>query len=446
MNPNLALIERRVPRYTSYPTVPHFTAEVGAKVYAGWLDKLPEATTLSLYIHIPFCEELCLYCGCHTRAVRRRDPIDRYINWLLDEIKLVGSLIRSRSVVHLHWGGGTPSIIGDASFVKIVENIAQAFDVSMIKEHAIELDPRRVTRLLARTLATIGINRVSLGIQEFSPRVQNAIGRIQPLEVVEQAVDVLREENIDHINVDLMYGLPRQTSRDVMRSAILAASFNPDRLALFGYAHVPWLKKHQRLIDQTTLPDPTERIAQTRIASDTLVSMGYARVGLDHFAYPTDELAVAARLGRMHRNFQGYTTDDADVLIGLGTSAISRLPQGFVQNAVDTASYARAIEGGRLATARGIALTPDDCLRGWIIERLMCDLSVDFDTAGCEIDSEKLFASEIDSLRPLEQAGLVFLERRRISVTEMGRPYVRLVAATFDSYLTNNLARYSIAV
>jgi oxygen-independent coproporphyrinogen-3 oxidase len=441
MSKTVALAERNVPRYTSYPTAPHFSAAVGPQVYADWLGALPREARLSLYIHVPFCTELCFYCGCNTRAVRKRAPIDAYAGRLLDEIALLAGLA-GRKLTHLHWGGGTPSILGPAWLETIAAQLASIFDLSALQEHAIELDPRRLDKPLVRSLAAIGVNRASLGMQDASPYVQQAIGRVQPFKLVERAADWLREEGIANLNIDLMYGLPAQTLADVERSAALAASLQPSRLALFGYAHVPWFKTHQRLIDTASLAGPAARIEQVRVASQTLAVHGYVPIGLDHFALADDELATAQRGGRLHRNFQGYTTDEADALLGLGASAIGKLPQGFVQNAVDIAGYSRAVEAGSLATVKGVPLSDDDRMRAGIIERLMCDMALDLDAAAPGTD----FAAEIDGLAGLRDAGMVQIEGRRIVVTEEGRPFVRLVAAAFDAYLPQNRSRHSIAV
>ncbi len=437
----LALAERNVPRYTSYPTAPHFSAAVGPETYAEWLSQLPRAATLSLYIHVPFCAELCLYCGCNTRAVRRREPVDSYAERLIDEIALLGGL-RGRKLTHLHWGGGTPSMLGPQWLETIAARLASLFDLSNLKEHAIELDPRRLDKPLVRTLASIGVTRASLGVQDVSPHVQRAIGRVQPFDLVERAADELRAVDIDMLNIDLMYGLPEQTTREVARSAELAASLAPQRLALFGYAHVPWFKTHQRLIDEPALPGMNERLQQAQVAAETLCGLGYQAVGLDHFALPDDELAAAAREKRLRRNFQGYTADDADALIGLGASAIGRLPQGFVQNAPDTAGYARAVAEGRFAAVKGIALSGNDRLRASIIERLMCDLEIDLDAFG----GASGFTAEICALRALAEQGLVHIDGRHIVVTETGRPFVRIAASVFDAYLAASAKRHSAAV
>jgi oxygen-independent coproporphyrinogen-3 oxidase len=441
MSKRFALAERNVPRYTSYPTAPHFSAAVTATMYGEWLAALPAATTLSLYIHVPFCTELCHYCGCNTRAVRKREPIDAYAERLLQEIALLGSL-RGRKLTHLHWGGGTPSILGPQWLETIAAEIASQFDFSDLKEHAIELDPRPVDRALVRSLEEIGVTRASLGVQDVSPHVQRLIGRVQPFEMVERTADWLREAGITNLNIDLMYGLPGQGVAEVARSAELAAGLGAQRMALFGYAHVPWFKTHQRLMDEAALPGFAERLAQAEVAADTLSGLGYARVGLDHFALPDDELAVAAREKRLRRNFQGYTTDVADALIGLGASAIGRLPEGFVQNAPDLGGYTRAVAAGEFPIAKGLAFTDEDRLRGDMIERLMCDLALDLDVYG----GRDRFAAEFAELRPLADAGLIAIDDARIRVTEAGGPFVRIAAAVFDTYLAAGQKRHSVAV
>jgi oxygen-independent coproporphyrinogen-3 oxidase len=442
MTTSLALAERNVPRYTSYPTAPHFAAAVGPNAYAEWLEALSREASLSLYVHVPFCTELCHYCGCNTRAVRKREPVDAYAGRLLEEIALLAAL-KGRKLTHLHWGGGTPSILGPQWLETIAARLASLFDLSGLKEHAIELDPRRLDRPLLRTLAAIGVNRASLGVQDVSPHVQQLIGRVQPFEMVERAAAGLREAGIANLNIDLMYGLPGQGTREVARSAELSASLNPQRLALFGYAHVPWFKTHQRLMDDAALPGVEARLEQAQVAAETLQSFGYRLIGLDHFALPGDELAVAAAEHRLHRNFQGYTVDDADALIGLGASAIGKLPQGFVQNAPDLAGYSRSVSGGRFATVKGLALSDDDRLRGHIIERLMCDLAIDLDTVAGDAVA---FADELAALKPLADEGLLTIAGARVTVTERGRPYVRIAAAAFDAYLKTGQKRHSVAV
>jgi oxygen-independent coproporphyrinogen-3 oxidase len=447
ISPAIALAQQSVPRYTSYPTAPHFSSAVGPQAYEAWLSALPSDAALSLYFHVPFCTNLCHYCGCHTKAARRRAPVEAYVERLADEIRLVSERIGGGKVVHVHWGGGTPSIMGARRMAQLFARINDEFELGNGCEHAIELDPRYVTQELAHALAAIGVNRASLGVQDFGAHIQQAIGRVQPYDAVKRAVLELREAGIERINLDLMYGLPGQTADDLRRTAALAVALYPDRLAYFGYAHVPWLKPHQRLIDETRLPGPSERLEQAKAAHEVLVSSGYLAVGLDHFAWPDDDLAVAAAAGRLHRNFQGYTTDCADALIGFGASAIGVFAQGFVQNATDIAGYGRAIASGRLATARGVALSADDRLRGRIIERIMCDFSADLDAILDDASkADNRFEADLNSLLPLAAQGLVRLEGRRITVTEQGRPFIRLVAAAFDAYLPQARARHSVAV
>jgi oxygen-independent coproporphyrinogen-3 oxidase len=440
------MLERAVPRYTSYPTAPNFSAAVDANVYRSWLAGLPGKATLSLYLHVPFCRELCHYCGCHTKATLRDEPIEAYAQRLVEEIALVASHAGRRKVTHIHWGGGTPSILDDHLLKFITDELTHRFDLSAVREHAIELDPRYVTRPLLQALRDIGVNRASLGVQDFSAHVQQAAGRIQPFDTVKAAVELLNDFGIDRINIDLMYGLPKQTVADVRRTATLAHALKPQRVAVFGYAHVPWFRPQQRLIEQSDLPSSPERLAQAEAAHETLVQFGYRPVGLDHYAKADDQLA--AKSGRLQRNFQGYTDDDADALVGLGASAISRLPQGFAQNSPAVGNYSRAIAESKLATMKGIALSDEDRLRGSIIERLMCDMAVDLDAiaheSGFVIATD--FSDELDSLRPFQENGSVLIDGRRIRITEKGRPYMRLVASVFDTYLTRAKSRHSVAV
>ncbi len=441
MNRPFALAERNVPRYTSYPTAPHFGTAVTPAIYRQWLQTLPRDATLSLYIHVPFCQELCHYCGCNTRAVRKREPVDAYAEELQKEIALL-SLLAGRKLTHLHWGGGTPSILGPRWLETISAKLATLFDLSALNEHAIELDPRRVDRPLIDALKRIGVTRASLGVQDVSDDVQRLIGRVQPFVLVERAAEGLRDAGIRDLNVDLMYGLPGQTVAHVRDSAKRAAALKPQRLALFGYAHVPWFKTHQRLIDETKLPGLTDRLEQAGAAAETLSAAGYEIIGLDHFALPDDSLAVAARAKRLRRNFQGYTADEADALIGLGASAIGRLTQGFTQNAPDLAGYSRALAAGEFPIVKGLALTDDDRLRAGMIERLMCDLELDLTMFG----GRDRFTAEIELLAPLVDAGLAHLEGERIVMTAEGRPYVRIAAAAFDAYLGAGQKRHSLAV
>jgi len=317
--------EQKVPRYTSYPTAPHFHANVDHTVYSGWLSEIPTDATLSLYLHVPFCTSLCIYCGCHTQVARRKDPLRDYVTLLGRELELILQRTPARKIVRIHWGGGTPSAIGADALVEIMEQLSRVADVSQVREHAIELDPRHVRPELIHTLAAIGVNRASLGVQTFAPHVQAAMGRVQPFATVRRAVDRLREAGIGNVNFDLMYGLPRQTITDLHETVDLAVALDPQRLALFGYAHVPWFRPRQRLINEADLPGVMERFNQMSTARQRLYRRGFVPIGLDHFALPSDALAVAARASRLRRSFQGYTDDDSAVLIGFG-GLIHRTP------------------------------------------------------------------------------------------------------------------------
>lgn len=443
----LILAERAVPRYTSYPTAPHFSPSVDGAVAARWMSELSPDASLSLYLHVPFCSAICTYCGCNTKAVRRDAPLADYAATLETEIDLVAAATRARRVTHIHWGGGTPSLLGPDRLRHLAARLRARFDLSAIGEHAIELDPRTVDADLVEGLAAMGVTRASLGVQDLNEHVQREIGRIQPFEVVERAVELLRGAGIGAINLDLMYGLPFQGDVDVERTARFAAGLGPSRLAIFGYAHVPWMKAHQRLIDAATLPGASERLAQADVARRTLESLGYVAIGLDHFARPDDELAIAARAGVLRRNFQGYTVDNADALLPLGASSIGNLPQGFVQNAPDVGGWRRAIQEGRLATAKGLAICDDDRLRAAAIERLMCDFTLDYGGLAREATGDDTALDDAtEEIDRLSRDGVVAREGRLLRVTDSGRPFVRLAAAAFDAYLRAGKARHSVAV
>jgi oxygen-independent coproporphyrinogen-3 oxidase len=439
---------RNVPRYTSYPTAPQFTPAVDGAVYADWLGGLDPAATVSLYLHVPFCRTICHYCGCTTRASRRDEPIAAYAATLSREIALVaGHAGAGREVRHLHWGGGTPSILAETDFLRLVDDIARWFAVAEGAEHAIEIDPRTVTAALAATLGRAGITRVSLGVQDFNPAVQIAIGRWQPFEDVARACALLREAGHEQISFDLMYGLAMQTVEDVERTVERAVALAPRRIAAFGYAHVPWMKKNQRRIDAASLPGPATRLAQARAIDRQLCAAGYRRVGLDHYARPEDPLARAAAGGALRRNFQGYTTDPADCLLGFGASAIGKLAQGYVQNAPDIGGWRRAIAAAALPVVRGLALGGEDRVRGAIIERLMCDFAVDLEPI-CRRHGwpRAALGAWSETLEPLRADGLVEIDGPVITVSPEGREFVRLVAAAFDEYLAPGKARHARAV
>lgn len=446
-----ALVERygiNVPRYTSYPTAPHFQDAVQGPAYRDWLAALVPTTPLSLYFHVPFCAEMCSFCGCHTKIVRRYDPIARYLKTLEAEIDLVAAALPGKfQAAFVHWGGGSPTMLRGDDWRRMHDHLRRTFAFGPAAEIAVELDPRTATKDYVQALAAAGVNRVSLGVQDFDDKVQVAIRRVQSFEMTERVVNWLRDSGIEAINLDLMYGLPHQTRDIVLASIEQAISLRPSRIALFGYAHVPWMKSHQKLIDESVLPDSMARFEQSEAAAGALERAGYHRIGLDHFAHPDDTLVTAQKSGRLRRNFQGYTADAAPVLIGFGASAISALPQGYVQNDPDMRPYASAVADGRLPTRRGIALSADDRLRSDVIERLMCDMAVDVETV---LQRHSMPANALDDeiagLAPLASDGLVQVEGRRVNVTDRDRPFARVAAAAFDAYLGSRRGRHAVAV
>jgi oxygen-independent coproporphyrinogen-3 oxidase len=434
---------KNVPRYTSYPTAADFSPAVGVTDHKAWLARLDRRESISVYLHVPYCREICLYCGCNTKMAARDEVISRYRHALESEISLVAGLIKEApDIARLHWGGGTPSILGLEGLQSVLAVLGRRFPLEGAVEHAIELDPRYVSAGLSEGLAALGITRASLGVQDLNPLVQAAIGRLQPLVVVETAVERLRSAGINKLNFDLMYGLPLQTVDSVRKTCALVEAMAPDRVACFGYAHLPAHKANQRRIDEAKLPSPDQRIDQAEAIAEELVRAGYVRIGIDHFAKPDEALALASASGRLHRNFQGYTDDPSRVLLGLGASSISTFAHGYVQNVADVPRYVRAIEAGSLASARGCCLGEADQQRARIIERLMCDFAVDLDL----IAPHESFGEELSSLAPLEWDGLLEINGRKLRVTSTGRAVVRVVAAAFDAHRREQATQFSNAV
>jgi len=432
-----------VPRYTSYPTANHFATDVGPDDYASWLEALTANAKLSLYVHIPYCRDLCWYCACNTRAVRRYEPIASYIDVLLTEVAHVAARLTTHHSSNIHFGGGSPDILSAHDLRRIAAAIRNRFEVSETAEIAIEVDPRLLDPERVSAFADIGINRASLGVQDFDDRVQAAIGRVQSFEVTRRAIEDLRSAGIGSINIDLVYGLPYQTMDSVNHTIDRVVSLAPDRIATFGYAHLPRRMKHQRLIEAAHLPGAIDRYEMSQLLTRRFVAAGYRRIGLDHFARPADPLAAS----EIHRNFQGYTVDDSDALIGIGASAIGKLPRGYVQNATTTADYARRIAKHGYATVRGIALSLDDSVRALTIERLMCAndfservLTERFGAAAAPIVATARHILDTDPDGLLEATGDGF------RMTELGRPFVRSICARFDTYLQDGVARHSMAV
>lgn len=438
----------RLPRYTSYPTAPHFSPAVFEIDYREWLRSVPVRQPASIYLHVPFCRSMCWYCGCHTSVTKNDEPIAIYTAGLRSEAHLAAETIGERlPISHVHFGGGTPTIMAPEMFADLIGALRHAFCVLPNAEIAVEIDPRTLTKPMIEALGHCGVNRASLGVQSFDPAVQRAINRLQSFEQTAASVERLRCAGVGRINFDLLYGLPLQTVGSCLDTVAKCVELRPDRFSVFGYAHIPSFKKHQRKIVEETLPDGSERHLQSETIAEALLDAGYVRIGLDHFALPDDKLAVARLQGKLRRNFQGYTDDSAETLIGLGASAIGRMPQGYVQNAVPTRDYLARIAERRLATVKGYKFTGEDRFRADIIERIMCDLAVDLaqvsrlhgrDPLSAIVDRPRLDSMIAD--------GAVTMTDNRLAVSEGAEFLVRSVASAFDAHLAKSTATHSRAV
>ena len=430
-------MSRPGPRYTSYPTAPHFHDGFGPDDYAAALDRLDPAQPLSLYTHVLFCTKLCHYCGCHMKVTHRQQPVMKYLGYLEREMDLVADRLGPRIVRQIHWGGGTPTTLGPDGIERLMAHTRRRFTVADDAEIGLEADPRTLTLAHLEAARRAGFNRLSFGVQSFDPAVQKAIGRVQPFEQVRQATEWARTLRFDGLSFDLIYGLPHQTPERFARTLDLAASLGPDRLSVFGYAHVPWMKKHQQLIDAEALPDAEDRLRLYALAFETLTARGYRHVGMDHFARPDDPLCRAQDAGTLHRNFQGYATHADCALLGFGASAIGGLGRAYAQNEKGLPAYYAAIDADRLPIARGLELDDEDVLRRHVITRLMCDFALDKRTVETRfgIDFDRHFAAALGDLAALEADGVVVLGTDHLVVPERGRPFVRNVAMAFDAYI-----------
>jgi len=374
----LGLFDARVPRYTSYPPATHFRPGVGEANVTDWIRAIPAGSSVSVYVHVPFCRRLCWFCACRTQGTATAEPVAAYVETLKLEIARAKAILpEGVTIEHLHWGGGTPTLLKP----EMIEDLTGAiFDFAPLApgaQFSVEIDPTEVDGARLDALAAAGLNRASIGVQDFDPMIQEVIGRPQSYEITHEAVEMLRARGIRSLNVDLLYGLPHQTQARMTDSVNKVISLHPDRIALFGYAHVPWMSKRQQLIPTEALPTPEERLDLFHTASDLFVGAGFAEIGIDHFALPEDGLEKAHKAGTMHRNFQGYTEDKSRVLIGFGASSIGHYPQGYAQNESSTSKYQERVRAGDLPIARGHVFVGDDHLRGRIIEKLLCDFRAD---------------------------------------------------------------------
>lgn len=436
---------KSVPRYTSYPTIPHF-GEIPQTEYVSWLGKLDVQEPISLYIHVPFCKKLCWYCACNMKLANRYEPITKYVDTLIKEITLIAKKMPARmKVSHLHWGGGTPTALHHEDLKRIMLHVQSLFEILPSSELAIEIDPRTLENKMIETLGELGFNRASFGVQEFDLTVQKAINRIQPPEMVVDCVSKLRAVGIKHINFDLIYGLPMQTIEMIENTIKICSQIKPSRLALFGYAHVPWMAKKQRLINADTLPGLQERYNLAKHAGELLKEYGYQAVGFDHYALPDDALAVAANNGELYRNFQGFTDDKAKTLIGFGSTSIGKTPYGHVQNCAETNQWAREIDNGNAPIAKGKAFTKSDKMRAEIIDNLMCVGEANLPEI-LQRHGEHRSWEEVFNLETYLEDGLVAICDGSVKLTEDGEELVRVVCTVFDEYYVEQSQKHSMAV
>jgi oxygen-independent coproporphyrinogen III oxidase len=441
---------RPLPRYTSYPTAADFEPEMSSEEACRLLRLVggDEARgPLGVYVHLPFCLNICTFCGCSSISTPRKDAVTNYLDHLHREIELVRDVLgEGRALGHVHWGGGTPNTLTDEQMVRLHTSISGAFSLLEGAEISMELDPRTATTDQLDLLSSLGFTRVSFGVQDFDPRVQEAVKRVQPFDMVARLHHHARARGFRSVNFDLIYGLPYQTMQTWDETLARVLDLRPDRLAVYAFAFVPWMKRHQKKLDQEALPGAAERLAMFLKIRDCLLEDGYEQIGMDHFVLPDDELAAASREKRLHRDFQGYTTRRTKDLLSFGITAISEVGGTFLQNEKKLGPYYRTVDSGRLPVTRGVARTKDDEIRSEAIEALMCNFELDLD-AFCEtwsLDPVNDFAIELEELGKLEEDGLCELQGHHVTVTATGRLFVRNVASVFDSRSRERLARAAL--
>lgn len=431
------------PRYTSYPTALQFRNDFSIDEYRalwqGGRSAAPNIAPLSLYVHLPFCENICYYCACNKIVTRKKEKTRDYLNHIETEIRLQSELVgRTRPVTQMHWGGGTPTFLNGAELTELMHSIASHFRLidSESREYAIEIDPRTVDPALLALLKGLGFNRLSLGIQDFNPQVQQAINRVQSYEQVAQLMAAARRFSFKSVSFDLIYGLPHQSTATLQTTLNQVIALNPDRIALYNYAHLPDRFPTQRSIDRLALPTAQEKLAMLAQANGQLRDAGYLNIGMDHFVRPSDELALAQQRGQLQRNFQGYSTCMAQDLLGLGVSAITSTRDGFAQNTRDLQRYYAALNANQLPIERGLQLTDDDQVRKHVIMRLICNFELDLDDFAIRFGTtlQHYFAAEMPAVQELIADGLIELDAHRLHVTATGRSLIRNICMTFDRY------------
>jgi oxygen-independent coproporphyrinogen-3 oxidase len=440
------LFDARVPRYTSYPTAPHFAPGVDEARFIGWVQSIPAGSEISLYLHVPFCRRLCWFCACRTQGTTSDEPVRAYAATLRAEIALLRRhLAPGITLSRLHWGGGTPTLLSADLMRDLADTILAAVPLGPGAEFSVEIDPNEIDAPRLDALSAAGMNRASIGVQDFDPEIQKAIGREQGYDLTRRVADMIRDRGIRSLNADILYGLPHQSRARIADSVQKLLTLTPDRVALYGYAHVPWMSRRQQMIPSDAMPTPEERLDLFETARQLFTWDGYQEIGIDHFARPSDGLAIAARTGRLRRNFQGYTDDTAPVLIGLGASSISRFPQGYAQNASGTADHTKAIRAGHFSTHRGHVFTGEDLLRARIIEALMSDFRV---SRAELLTRHATTPDRVDSLfRAAAEAfpGMVDVTPEGFAIPPGSRPLTRMIARAFDAY-DQSRAQHSAAI
>jgi oxygen-independent coproporphyrinogen-3 oxidase len=431
----LGLFDARVPRYTSYPTAPHFSDAVQPQHFMHWLHAIPEGSQISLYLHVPFCRRLCWFCACRTQGTSTDAPVAAYVETLKAEIALMAQhLPAGVRLSRLHWGGGTPTLLTPDLMTDLAATIRAAVPFGEGAEFSVEIDPNEVDDARLDALAAAGMNRASIGVQDFDPEIQATIGRDQTYEITQSVVTAIRARGVKSLNADILYGLPHQTTRRLSSTVQELLSLGPDRVALYGYAHVPWMARRQQMIPTDSLPTPEERLKLYETARRLFVWDGYDEIGIDHFARPDDGLSVAKRAGQLRRNFQGYTDDTAPVLVGLGASSISYFPQGYAQNVSATSAYAKAVRAGEFATHRGHVFAGEDLLRRRMIEALMCDFRIDSAEMMRDYGATRAQLAAMYDVAARRFPGFVEVGEDGFAIPPEGRPLTRMIASAFDAY------------
>lgn len=431
----LGLFDAKVPRYTSYPTAPHFGTSVDSSLFTRWIKDIAPGSEISLYVHVPFCRRLCWFCACRTQGTQSDSPVRAYLEVLKAELDLLAQhLPAGVALSRLHWGGGTPTLLSPDMMRDLAAQIASVAPLARNAEFSVEIDPNEIDSARIDALVNAGMNRASIGVQDFDPEIQETIGRPQSYETTRATVDMLRANGISSLNADILYGLPHQSNTRMADSVQKLLSLSPDRVALYGYAHVPWMARRQNMIPTEALPTPEARLELFETAQRLFQWDEYKEIGIDHFARPEDGLSVAQTLGRLRRNFQGYTDDRSEVLIGLGASSISRFPHGYAQNAAATSAHTAAIRGGRFSTSRGHVFVGEDRLRARLIEALMCDFRIDGDEIRRDFSISSPDLSALFEPVAARFPNMIDVSGGNFVLHRQAHPLTRVIAREFDAY------------